>query len=128
LRLLTTRKIDIEQAVGGVLIDLHSEDAKRELTEKYGLSLHTFSRLTRSCFESYPRSITELAMIGEVGTDMRTFLESRGECEVLGAGINCVDPSYVDLAVRFRSNAAARASIAALRSAYSKRAHIEITH
>ena len=54
--------------VGGVLIDLRSEDAKRELTEKYGLSPHTFSRLTRSCFESYPRSITELAMIGEVGT------------------------------------------------------------
>jgi FMN phosphatase YigB (HAD superfamily) len=28
--------------VGGVLIDLHFEDAKRELTEKYGLSPHTF--------------------------------------------------------------------------------------
>ena len=67
--------------VGGVLIDLHSEDAKRELTEKYGLSPHTFSRLTRSCFESYPRSITELAMIGEVGTAeyLEAFLT---ECRV----------------------------------------------
>ena len=67
--------------VGGVLIDLHSEDAKRELTGNYGLSPHTFSRLTRSCFESYPRSITELAMIGEVGTSeyLEAFLT---ECRV----------------------------------------------
>jgi putative hydrolase of the HAD superfamily len=54
--------------VGGVLIDLHSQDAGRELSEKYGLSPDAFARLTRSCFESHPRSITELAMIGQVGT------------------------------------------------------------
>jgi FMN phosphatase YigB (HAD superfamily) len=67
--------------VGGVLIELHSEGAKRELTEKCGLSPHTFSRLTRSCFESYPRSITELAMIGEAGTSeyLEAFLT---ECRV----------------------------------------------
>jgi FMN phosphatase YigB (HAD superfamily) len=53
--------------VGGVLIDLHSEAAARELSEKYGLLPDTFARLTRSCFESHPRSITELAMIGQVG-------------------------------------------------------------
>lgn len=54
--------------VGGVLIDLHSDDATRELIEKYGLLPQTFARLTRSSFESHPRSITELAMIGQVGT------------------------------------------------------------
>jgi FMN phosphatase YigB (HAD superfamily) len=53
---------------GGVLIDLHSENASRELTEKYGLLPEKFAHLTRSSFESHPRSITELAMIGEVGT------------------------------------------------------------
>jgi FMN phosphatase YigB (HAD superfamily) len=67
--------------VGGVLIDLHSENAGRELTEKYGLQPDKFAHLTRSCFESHPRSITELAMIGEVGTSeyLEAFL---AECSV----------------------------------------------
>ena len=55
--------------VGGVLIDLHSEDASRELIEKYGLTPQAFARMTRSSFESHPRTITELAMIGQVGTE-----------------------------------------------------------
>jgi phosphoglycolate phosphatase-like HAD superfamily hydrolase len=54
--------------VGGVLIDLHSDNASHELIEKYGLRPETFARMTRSSFESHPRSITELAMIGQVGT------------------------------------------------------------
>ena len=54
--------------VGGVLIDLHSEVAGRELTEKYGFPSETFAGLTRSSFVSGPKSITELAMIGRVGT------------------------------------------------------------
>lgn|GEM_PF-764065 len=54
--------------VGGVLIELHSEAAGRELVEKYGFQPETFAALTRSSFESHPRSITELAMIGRVGT------------------------------------------------------------
>jgi phosphoglycolate phosphatase-like HAD superfamily hydrolase len=54
--------------VGGVLIDLHAEGARRELIEKYGFVSQSFARLTRSSFESHPRSITELAMIGSVGT------------------------------------------------------------
>jgi putative hydrolase of the HAD superfamily len=67
--------------VGGVLIDLHSEAAARELSEKYGLLPDTFARLTRSCFESHARSITELAMIGQVGTSeyLEAFL---AECRV----------------------------------------------
>src|ERR1700704_5736808 len=67
--------------VGGVLIDMHSETAGRELIEKYGLPADSFARLTRSSFESHPRSITELAMIGEVGTSeyLEAFL---GECTV----------------------------------------------
>lgn len=67
--------------VGGVLIDLHSEDAGRQLTDKYGLLPGKFANLTRSCFESYPRSITELAMIGEIGTSecLEAFL---AECSV----------------------------------------------
>jgi len=54
--------------VGGVLIDLHAEAARRELIEKYGCASQSFVRLTCSSFESHPRSITELAMIGSVGT------------------------------------------------------------
>jgi FMN phosphatase YigB (HAD superfamily) len=67
--------------VGGVLIDMHSEAAGRELIEKYGLPADSFARLTRSSFESHPRSITELAMIGEAGTSeyLDAFLR---ECSV----------------------------------------------
>lgn len=53
--------------LGGVLIDLHSDEARRELIERYGLLAQGFSRLARSNFASHPRSITELAMIGKVG-------------------------------------------------------------
>ena len=67
--------------VGGVLIDLHSENAGRELTEKYGLPPEKFAHLTRSCFESDLRSITELAMIGDVGTPQ--YLEAfLADCSV----------------------------------------------
>jgi FMN phosphatase YigB (HAD superfamily) len=65
--------------LGGVLIDLHAEEARLELLKKYGLLLDGFARLTRSSFESYPRSITELAMTGKAGTAeyLGAFL---GEC------------------------------------------------
>jgi FMN phosphatase YigB (HAD superfamily) len=67
--------------VGGVLIDLHSEEARRELSEKYGLLPDTFARLAGSSFESHPRSITESAMIGEVGTS--AYLEAfLAECRI----------------------------------------------
>jgi FMN phosphatase YigB (HAD superfamily) len=67
--------------LGGVLLDMHSDEAKRELIERYGLLSQGFDRLTRSSFESHPRSITELAMIGKVGTSeyLEAFL---GECTV----------------------------------------------
>ena len=66
--------------VGGVLIDLHAEGARRELIEKYGFVSQSFERLTRSSFESHPRSITELAMIGSVGTSeyLDAFLHECG--------------------------------------------------
>jgi FMN phosphatase YigB (HAD superfamily) len=54
--------------LGGVLIDLHSDEARRELIEKYGMRPQRFDRLTRSCFTSRQSSITELAMLGRVGT------------------------------------------------------------
>jgi epoxide hydrolase-like predicted phosphatase len=67
--------------LGGVLIDLHSDEAGRELIEQYGLSPHSFARLTRSCFESHPRSVTELAMLGKIETS--TYLEAfLRECSV----------------------------------------------
>jgi hypothetical protein len=67
--------------LGGVLLDLHSDEARRELIERYGLLSQGFDRLARSSFESHPRSITELAMIGKVGTSeyLEAFL---GECTV----------------------------------------------
>jgi epoxide hydrolase-like predicted phosphatase len=60
--------------LGGVLIDLHSDEAGRELIGRYGLSPRSFARLTRSCFESHPRSVTELAMLGKIETS--TYLEA----------------------------------------------------
>jgi putative hydrolase of the HAD superfamily len=53
--------------LGGVLIDLHGDKAKRELIETYGIAPLKFDLLTRSSFESPESSITELAMIGRVG-------------------------------------------------------------
>jgi 2-haloacid dehalogenase len=53
--------------LGGVLIELHSDDATRELIEQYGVLPHAFARMTRSSFEAHPRSITELAIIGQIG-------------------------------------------------------------
>jgi FMN phosphatase YigB (HAD superfamily) len=66
--------------VGGVLIDLHAEVARRELIEKYGFVSQSFARLTRSSFESHSRSITELAMIGSAGTSeyLDAFLHECG--------------------------------------------------
>jgi epoxide hydrolase-like predicted phosphatase len=67
--------------MGGVLIDLHSDEAGRELMEQYGLSPNTFARLTRSSFESHPRSVTELAMPGKIET--ATYLDAfLRECSV----------------------------------------------
>jgi epoxide hydrolase-like predicted phosphatase len=67
--------------MGGVLIDLHSDEAARELMEQHGLSPHTFDRLTRSSFESHPRSVTELAMLGKIET--ATYLDAfLRECSV----------------------------------------------
>lgn len=54
--------------LGGVLIDLHSFDARRELIDDYGIPAERFDRLTRSCFTAWHRSITELAMVGRAST------------------------------------------------------------
>jgi len=70
--------------LGGVLIDLHSEEAERQLIEQYGLSPNSFARLTRSSFELQPSSVTELAMLGKVDTS--TYLEAfLCECRVKDA-------------------------------------------
>ena len=67
--------------VGGVLIDLHSKEAGRELTEKYGLLRDSYACLTRSSFGSHPPSITESTMIGKTGT--AEYLEAfLAECRV----------------------------------------------
>jgi glucose-1-phosphatase len=67
--------------MGGVLIDLHSNEAGRELIEQHGLSPHTLAQLTRCSFESHPRSVTELAMLGKIGT--ATYLDAfLRECSV----------------------------------------------
>jgi FMN phosphatase YigB (HAD superfamily) len=66
--------------LGGVLIDLHSGEAGRELVEQYGLSPDSLAPLTRSCFESHPRSVTELAMLGKIDTStyLKAFLRECG--------------------------------------------------
>ncbi len=57
--------------------------------------------------------------------DVRTFLKSAGNCEVLGGGMSCLDPLAADLDVRFRSKKVATSSLAALRRAYSGRGEID---
>ena len=54
--------------LGGVLIELHSVKARRELVDEYGILPERFDALTRSCFTSSRRSITERAMMGAVTT------------------------------------------------------------
>ena len=54
--------------LGGVLVDLHAAEARQELIRSYGILPERFDRLTRSCFTSSRRSITELAMIGKAST------------------------------------------------------------
>jgi len=63
--------------LGGVLIDLHPSAARRELIDKFGMRPDRVDALTRSCFTQRRRSITELAMIGKVGTAdyLAAFLE-----------------------------------------------------
>ncbi len=65
--------------LGGVLIDLHSGEARRELIDAFGIPPRRFDRLTRSCFTFPRRSITELAMIGRVDTSAYLASFSR-EC------------------------------------------------
>ncbi len=56
--------------LGGVLIDLRSSQARRELIDDFGMPAKRFDQLTRSCFTMSRRSITELAMIGRVDTSI----------------------------------------------------------
>jgi putative hydrolase of the HAD superfamily len=76
--------------LGGVLLDMHSDQARRELIERYGLLSQGFDRLTRSSFESHPRSITELAMIGKVGTSeyLEAFLSECTVKDLHGLAVN----------------------------------------
>jgi len=63
----------------------------------------------------------------QLRSDIESFLDRRRGCKVVGGGISCIDPSSTDLDVRFESQATARSSIAALRTAYSDRCHIEVS-
>jgi len=54
--------------LGGVLVDLRTAEARQDLITRYGISPERFDRLTRSCFTSSRRSITERAMIGKIST------------------------------------------------------------
>jgi hypothetical protein len=61
----------------------------------------------------------------QLRADIRTFLGTAGNCEVLGGGISCLDPSATDLDVRFRSKKLAWSLLAALRAAYAERGEID---
>lgn len=63
----------------------------------------------------------------QLRSDIQSFLDKRGGCKVVSGGINCIDPSYTDLEVRFKSQATAHSSIADLRAAYSDRCDIEVS-
>jgi FMN phosphatase YigB (HAD superfamily) len=55
--------------VGGVLIDLHSQQARRSLESEYGMATAAYEALTRCTYEKEPFSITETATIGTTGSD-----------------------------------------------------------
>ncbi len=55
--------------VGGVLIDLQSEKARRSLESEYGMATAAYEALTRCTYEKEPFSITETATIGATGSD-----------------------------------------------------------
>jgi glucose-1-phosphatase len=55
--------------VGGVLIDLQSEQARRSLVSEYGMTTTAYEGLSRCTYEKEPFSITEEATIGAVGSD-----------------------------------------------------------
>lgn len=63
----------------------------------------------------------------QLRSDIESFLDRRRGCEVVGGGLSCVDPSFADIDVRFKSAVIARSSIAALRAAYYDRCHIEVS-
>jgi hypothetical protein len=63
----------------------------------------------------------------QLRSDIESFLDRRRDCEVVGGGISCVDPSFTDLDVRFKSAATARSSIATLRATYADRCDFEVT-
>jgi FMN phosphatase YigB (HAD superfamily) len=76
--------------LGGVLIDSHSNEARRELIEQYGIRSDSFDRLTRSSFASRRKSITELAMIGRAGISdyLGAFVQECGIKDVEGIRVN----------------------------------------
>ena len=55
--------------VGGVLIDLQSEQARSSLVSEYGMTTTAYEGLSRCTYEKQPFSITEEATIGAVGSD-----------------------------------------------------------
>jgi putative hydrolase of the HAD superfamily len=55
--------------VGGVLIDLRSEQARRSLESEYGMTTAAYEGLSRCTYEKEPFSITEEATIGAAESD-----------------------------------------------------------
>jgi len=76
--------------LGGVLIDLHSAEARRELIEKFGMRPGRVDMLTRSCFTHRKRSITELAMLGKIGPAdyLAAFIRECGTKDIRGIKAN----------------------------------------
>jgi FMN phosphatase YigB (HAD superfamily) len=54
--------------VGGVLIDLFTDQARQTLESEYGMTREAYQKLTRCSYEEEPFSITELATIGRAAT------------------------------------------------------------
>jgi glucose-1-phosphatase len=55
--------------VGGVLIDLHTEQARKSLESEYGMAATAYETLARCTYEKEPYSITEAATIGAAGSE-----------------------------------------------------------
>lgn len=100
--------------LGGVLIDLHSAEAQRELINDYGLPAERFERLTRSCFTARRRSITELAMIGRASTSeyLASFSRACSRKNIKGLRENRLSvigrerPAIFEIAKRLRNRGA----------------------
>jgi hypothetical protein len=91
-------------------------------TDNYILENEDMTRIYNVCI--YPARDSDVLALRE---DVRSWLEARGDCEVLGGGISLQQPIAAELNVRFGSAQAARSAFEALRDTHSARGVVDVS-